>query len=110
MSNLRQYQMKYTIALYSFLAVATAANLPSTNPDTVDVVARDEGHAEHGTGAGDDGHGLEKRRRGCRRNCHSFTSDEDILNTTSDASAVMNLNLGALVAGVAGAGFGAIFL
>ncbi|KAH6839495.1 hypothetical protein B0I37DRAFT_449412 [Chaetomium sp. MPI-CAGE-AT-0009] len=104
--------MKYTIALYSLLAVATAANLPNTNPDTVDVVARhgDDAHTEPGTGTGEDEDGLEKRgrcRKKNRRKCHSI---EDDRNTTSDATAIMNLNVGALVAGVAGAGVGAILL
>ncbi|KAH6627474.1 hypothetical protein F5144DRAFT_575962 [Chaetomium tenue] len=98
--------MKYTIALYSLLAVASAASLANRTPESADVVARHESHSHmgHGKNGTEDEPGLEKRRRRCRNRCPAR------VNTTSDATALLNLNVGVLVAGVAGAGVGAVFL
>jgi hypothetical protein len=54
----------------------------------------------------DHGEGLEKRRKRKFR----FGDSKDHKNATSDASVFMNVNVGILVAGLAGAGVGAIFL
>lgn len=105
--------MKAAIALFSLIAVASAASLPNTNTDTADVVARHESHShmEHGKNRTEDDHGLNKRRRRCRVNCpHHHNNNNNNNNATSDATTLMNLNIGTLVAGVAGAGVGAILL
>jgi hypothetical protein len=104
--------MKYTIALFSLLAVASAASLPNTSPGTGEIVARHEGHGgggggggmQHGNNGTEDKYGLERRK--CRRNCSSrVNNNNNNKNTTSDATALLNSNVGALVAGVAGAIF-----
>jgi hypothetical protein len=126
--------MKHTTVLFSLLAVATAANLPNANPSTVDVVARDDSHSgtnelhqskSRGPGGQDEHeheneHGHEKRRGGSagagggggRGGGGSRTGGSSTSSSTyrSDASALMSLNVGVLVAGVAGAGVGAVFI
>lgn len=103
--------MKYAIALFSLLAVASAASLPKTNPGTGEIVARHKSHGgmPHGNNGTEEEYGLDKRRRRCRVNCPSHVNNNNN-NNTSDATALLNLNVGVLVAGVAGAGVGAIFL
>jgi hypothetical protein len=119
--------MKHTAVLLSLIAVATAAKLPNASPDIADVVARHDGHPEQNTTMPGDGHDedLEKRRgggagagagggghssgAGGSRGGSSGTSSHSS-SSKSDASALMGLDVGLLVAGVAGAGVGAIFL
>ncbi|KAH6623167.1 hypothetical protein F5144DRAFT_582548 [Chaetomium tenue] len=125
--------MKHTTILLSLLAVATAAKLPTASPDIADVVARHEGHHEQNTTIPDDGQDqdLEKRRGGGAGGAggagghssgaggarggggHSSTGctgSNCNRRPTSGASALMSLDVGLLVAGVTGAGVGAIFL
>lgn len=122
--------MKHTAVLLSLIAVATAAKLPNASPDIADVVARHEGHPEQNTAIPGDSYDqdLEKRRGGGAGGAHSSgaggahssgaggsrggssgTSSHSS-SSKSGASALMSLDVGLLVAGVTGAGVGAIFL
>jgi uncharacterized membrane protein YgcG len=116
-------KMKHTAVLLSLIAVTTAAKLPNASPDIADVVARHEGHPEQNTTMPGDGHDedLEKRRgggagAGGAGGGHSSGAggsrggSSGTTSYKSDASALMGLDVGLLVAGVAGAGVGAIFL
>ncbi|KAH6845868.1 hypothetical protein B0I37DRAFT_381304 [Chaetomium sp. MPI-CAGE-AT-0009] len=129
--------MKHTAVLLSLLAVATAAKLPNASPDIADVVARHDEHHEQNTTPPGDGHDqdLEKRRGGgasgaggaggahssgaggargggAGTGSHSSTgyTGSNYNSPKSGASALMSLDVGLLVAGVTGAGVGAIFL
>ena len=119
--------MKHTAVLLSLIAVATAAKLPNASPDIADVVARHEGHPEQNTTIPGDGHDedLEKRRGGGAGGAGaggghssgaggsrggSSGSSSHSSSYKSGASALMSLDVGLLVAGLTGAGVGAIFL
>ncbi|KAK4119679.1 hypothetical protein N657DRAFT_649995 [Parathielavia appendiculata] len=110
--------MKYATVIFSLLmAVVLAASLNNAGPG---VVARDkiEGevseysehhHRTNGT-EHEDMDGLEKRKKrkwGSPGTSHHHNKQH---NTTSDATSLMKVNMGVLVAGMAGAGVGAIFL
>lgn len=111
--------MKHTAVLLSLLAVAaTAAKLP--NAGTPDIVARHAGHHQPNNTIPGDGHNrdqdLEKRRGGGAGGGHSSGaggahggSTGTTNYRTSGASVLMSLDVGLLVAGVTGAGIGAIF-
>ena len=113
--------MKYTTVLVSLLAVATAANLPHVDIAARDVSVHNEPGHEHTDGSGvehkrDD---LHKRKGASSHTSSSHTSSTHhttgtgsssrVADAKSDASALMSLNVGVLVAGVAGAGVGAVF-
>lgn len=127
--------MKHTTVLVSLLAVATAAKLPNASPDVSDVVARHDGHNEKNTTTPGDGYDqdLEKRRGGgagaggaggshssgaggSRGGSSGSQSSSGCPGPTCDrrphsgASALMSLDVGLLVAGLTGAGVGAVFL
>jgi len=116
--------MKYTTVLFTLLAVATAAKLPNpvSNTDTVDVVARHNPSLQEGP---DDVHGAvstdeqehEVEARRLRKskttvcigfdwcNKHQKTKSKPLI---SGANALLNLDVGVLLAGLAGAGAAAL--
>ncbi|KAK4151553.1 hypothetical protein C8A00DRAFT_35804 [Chaetomidium leptoderma] len=95
--------MKYTTVLLTLVAVATAASLPST--DTPNAIAQDDSDQYGNSPDDEELPGLEKRIRKYRGGKHNNT--QPVWNST--ASSLTTLNVGVLVAGLAG-GVGAVFL
>ncbi|KAK4145170.1 uncharacterized protein C8A04DRAFT_27174 [Dichotomopilus funicola] len=116
--------MKHTAVLSLLAIAATAAKLPNANTrDIADVVARHNGHHQPNNTIPGDGHNrdLDKRRGGGAGGAggahssgaggaHGGGANTSSHSGTSGASVLMSLDVGLLVAGVAGAGVGAIFL
>ncbi|KAL2021728.1 hypothetical protein VTK56DRAFT_6671 [Thermocarpiscus australiensis] len=96
-------KMKYTVVLLGLVAISTAANLPTTP----NAVARE---ADNLPGTSANGQLLEARDPKWKKTGGSSTKYHSNSTSESGASGLLSHRVGYLVAGLAGAGVGAVLL